>query len=155
MSLVAAFPRATAVSPGFDNEARGTDGMRTKIARKRAITGDDDMAAARPAVARLLRYEEVFAGSRMRAYERVGELIDEGASWVRRLVGGSERVTVRRCTWLNIAAAYATLCERIEAAAEHERGLEALLRSETDAALDSDLGLVAGAAAQTRGGASS
>ncbi len=155
MSLVVTFPRAATGAPGFDNEAWGTTRMRAKNFRKRAITADDDMTAARPYVARLLKYEEILAGSRMRAYEQVGEAIDEGASWVRRLLSGSERVTVRRCTWLNIAAAYTTLCERIEAAAEHERRLEALLRSETDAALESNSGLVARLARPHRDGAAS
>ena len=128
--------------------------MRAKISRNRAITSDDDNEAARPIVRRIVQLIETKVESRVEAYRQTGARIHEGSSWVRRVASGNERVVVRRCTWLNIKATYSDLVEQFEAAAEHERQLEELLRREEDASPEGDLELVARPALTDRSGAS-
>ncbi|GJE00580.1 hypothetical protein [Methylobacterium isbiliense] len=68
-------------------------------------------------------------GSKMRAYQTVGQEIARSPTWVRRVIGRSPLVRIDLHDALNIAALYDRLCARIEAAAEHEEARADVLRS--------------------------
>lgn len=116
--------------------------MRPNAGRKRTmLTEADTLEQTRPLVAAMVERATRRAGSRMAAYHDVGRDIGRAAEWVRKLVG-RRRVVVELHDFLNIAAAYRRLCERIEAEAERERMRVLALRGEVDAVLESACPLV-------------
>lgn len=131
--------------------------MRTKHARiaqgRTMMTAADALSYARPFAAALVERDERTAGSRMAAYEMVAQRIGVSPSWLRKLVGRQPGLVVEAHEYLNIAAAYRRLCERVEAEAERERALAAALREKADAALASAPGMVAGVAREAGAGA--
>lgn len=114
------------------------------------VTAADTLARARPLVAALVEREERRCGSRMAAYDIIGGAIGKSPSWVRKLLGRQDQVAVELHDFLNIALAYRRLCQRVEGAAERERKRAAALRREANAALESTLVLVEGAAGASR-----
>lgn len=95
--------------------------MRTIVARKRTMrTAADTLNEAHPIVAGLVDIAQRRAGSRMTAYHDVARSIGQSASWVRKLVG-RQPVAIERHVFENIANAYRSACERIEAERDLER----------------------------------
>ncbi len=78
----------------------------------------------------------------MSAYSVVANSLGVSESWLRKLIG-RQPVVVAAHEYLNLAALYVRLCERIEAEAEHERRRAAALREAAHAALESHRGVVA------------
>lgn len=66
----------------------------------------------------LLEDERAKAGSVMSAYPRVARKVGASPSWVQRVLGRYDGVTVPAHIFLNIEAAYERLCERLEAKAD-------------------------------------
>lgn len=114
------------------------------------MTGADTLNHARPFAAALVDREERRTGSRMTAYEIVASTVGVSSSWLRKLLGRQPGLIVEAHEFLNIAHAYRSLCERIEAEAQRERALAAALREKADAALASAPVLVPGAAGAPR-----
>lgn len=106
---------------------------------------------ARPFAAGLVEREERRTGSRMAAYERVSEMVGVSGSWLRKLLGRHDGLMMEAHEFLNIAAAYRRVCERIEAERDREREMFLALRGDADAALESTGGLVAMAPEAHRG----
>lgn len=115
--------------------------MRAKIARIRTMmTAADTLDRARPFAAAMVEREERRTGSRMSAYEIVGQSVGVTASWLRKLIG-RQPLVVEHHEFLNLAAAYRRICERVEAEAEIERRKLAVLRGQADAALEGIVGV--------------
>jgi hypothetical protein len=130
--------------------------MRAKTFRKRTMTtAEDTIEKARPFVLALVQREERNSGSRMAAYERVASLVGVNPSWLRKLLGRQPGIVLAAHELINISSAYRSLCERIEAEAERERRLAAVMRKQADEILEGDLGMVVGEAPTTSNGASS
>ena len=114
--------------------------MQTKkapLARKRTmITAAAIADQARPFAAALVESAEPRLGSRMRAYEQVAATLGVSASWLRKLIG-RQHVAVAAHAYLNLAAAYRSLCERIEAQAESEKLRAPAIQEQLNAVLAS------------------
>ena len=112
---------------------------RSKIARSRTmLTATHTLDRARSFADMMVRAEWRRHGSKMRAYAEVADLVGKSPSWLRKLLGRADGIAIGAHEYLNIAAAYAALCERIEAAAAHERAITARLQEAAHAALASD-----------------
>ena len=114
--------------------------MRTKKrgAWRKMVSASDTLERARPFAAALIEREERHTGSRMSAYERVANMVGVSPSWLRKLIGRQPDVKeVAAHEFLNIAAAYRSLCLRIEAEAEQERRKATVLREQADAIIAS------------------
>jgi hypothetical protein len=83
-------------------------------------TAADTLNEAHPIVASLVDLAQRRAGSRMTAYHDVARSIGQSASWVRKLVG-RQPVAIERHVFENIANAYRSACQRIEAERDLER----------------------------------
>jgi hypothetical protein len=103
------------------------------------LTASCAVERARPLVAALVDRDERHSGSRMAAYERVAGTVGVSSRWVRRLLS-RQLSEIAAHEYLNICRAYRSLCERIEAEAEHERRVAVALRRDADEALASALG---------------
>lgn len=103
------------------------------------LTASDMERRAQPYAAALVERQERQTGSRMGAYEQVAAMVGVSASWLRKLIG-RQNVVIEAHEFLNLAQAYRSLCERIEAAAEAERNRARELRSQADEAVESALG---------------
>ena len=106
------------------------------------MTAADTAEQARPFVVAIVDGAERRSGSRMAAYDTAARSIGVTASWIRKLIG-RQPLTIEHHEFMNIALAYRTLCERIEAEAERERQTLAALKGRADAALEGGAGLVA------------
>lgn len=106
------------------------------------ITASEAIGRAHPFAAALVEREERRIGSRMAAYEAVANRVGVSASWLRKLLG-RQPLVVEAHEYLNLAAAYRALCERVEAEAELERQRIAALKGHADAALESGSEVVA------------
>ena len=94
----------------------------------------------RPFACALIDYQHRRTGSRMAAYDRVADETGVSSSWLRRLVGRAH-LDLAAHEYLNILAAYASLCERIERQTEHERQITLALKGDADAAIEGALGV--------------
>ena len=90
----------------------------------------------------LVRKSEYQCGSRMVAYERVGQIIGASGMWVRKLIHGYGDVRLLHVTAMNIQDAYVRLCERVERATEHERDVARALERQIHAATSGAAGVV-------------
>lgn len=107
----------------------------TPFVRKRTmITADAIAEQARPFAVALVQTAEPRTGSRMRAYEHVAATVGVSASWLRKLIG-RQHVVIAAHEYLNLADAYRSLCEQIEAKAAQEQQQAAVLRETLDALL--------------------
>lgn len=66
----------------------------------------------------LVRKSEYQTGSRMVAYERVGQMIGTSGMWVRKLVNGYGDIRLLHTTAMNIQQAYSRLCIQTERSAQ-------------------------------------
>lgn len=113
--------------------------MRSKIGgRPMMVTADQALERIRPDLASVIAVKEQALGSRMRAYEALGSKIGRSPTWIRKVLGRAEDVTVGLHDALNIRAAYERLCARVEAVADTIEAGNEELRRELDAALGSD-----------------
>lgn len=110
------------------------------------LTAADTQEQMRPFVAHLVDAAERTTRSRMAAYEMVSAQIGKSPAWIRKLIGRSPDVLVAHHDFLNIRAAYQTLCRRIEIAAAHERAKADILRQALEQVVARDQGVVAGPA---------
>lgn len=102
------------------------------------VNATDTVDQTRPFVAALVEREESHTGSRMAAYERVAQMVGVSPSWLRKLLGRQPDVKeIAAHEFLNIAAAYRSLCLRLEAEAERERRKATVLREKADAVIAS------------------
>lgn len=99
------------------------------------VTADQIREEVRSPLALLLEHHERHGASRMDAYGRVGRLIGRSPAWVQRVIGRRSDITVGGHDLLNIRAAYARLCARVEAAADAAAADNRRLREDLDAAL--------------------
>lgn len=111
-----------------------------KATGKTVMSGATHMDMTRDLTRELVRRAEWECGSRMGAYERVGQSVGMSAMWVRKLVHGYGDVRLLHVTVLNIQEAYRRLCERVEMKAENERLLE---RATLNAVNPRTMGMVA------------
>lgn len=118
------------------------------------LTAPQTAEQARPFAAELVARVERQTGSRMAAYERVASTVGVSARWLRKLIG-RQPIELAAHEYLNIVAAYRSLCERIEAEAELERARAAALRRQADEALRGAMAPLAGVAGPPESGARS
>lgn len=90
---------------------------------------------------------------RMDAYAELASSIGGSASRLRKFIGRQPNIAIKPHEFLNLAMAYRTLCERIEAKAEQERARAAQAREKANAAFASALGVVDSASRAHRSGA--
>ena len=113
--------------------------MRSKFgARPMMVTADQALESIRPDLASVIAAQERNLGSRMLAYESLGSKIGRSPTWIRKVLGRAEDVTVGLHDALNIRAAYERLCARVENAADALEAGNQELRRELDAALGGD-----------------
>lgn len=105
------------------------------------ISATDAMQRTRPLAEALVDRERQRRGSKMSAYAAVADLVGVSESWIRKLLGGRP-VIIELHHYLSLAEAYRRVCERVEAERDLERTRFLALRSEADAALEGNLGLV-------------
>lgn len=115
------------------------------------MTAADTADRARPFVAVLVEGAERATGSRMAAYDTVARSVGVSRSWIRKLLG-RQQLTIEYHEFYNIAAAYRSLCERIEADAKRDRDRLAALKGEADAALEGNMGPMVRLARTSGGG---
>lgn len=101
----------------------------------------------------LIEREERKSGSRMVAYETVASAVGASADWLRDFVGPNPRVSLSFQTGWNILSVYRQWCSRVEQEIANERALIAALKAEIDAATESTLAMVDGAAGTQAPGA--
>jgi hypothetical protein len=91
---------------------------------------------------------------RMEAYAQVAAMIGASAGRLRKFIGRQPNASIRPHEYLNLALAYRSLCERIEASAEEQRRRAAQAREKANAALTCSLVVVDGlpGARQSRAG---
>ena len=106
----------------------------------------------RPYACALVDHHRHRTGSRMTAYVHVADAIGVSTSWVRRLIG-RQPIGLAAHEYLNLLAAYTSLCERIEQQAEHERMLTRALKGQADEAIQSALGMARRVSRQEESGA--
>jgi hypothetical protein len=98
------------------------------------VTADDELAFVRPGVVKAIEILRGRGLSQMGAYAALAGQVGKSPTWVRGIVGRDPTVGVRLRDALNLRAAYARLCTRIEAAADAEEALIATLTEELNAA---------------------
>ncbi len=112
--------------------------------RRQIVTAETVQEEVRPVARALVEHHEHRIGSRMAAYDAVAELVGVSGSWLRKFIGRQDHIGLGAHEYLNILAAYHSICNRLEAAAKNERAKTAMLHGQTgtrDAAMDSDLGM--------------
>ncbi|MFC7663982.1 hypothetical protein ACFQWF_16490 [Methylorubrum suomiense] len=94
------------------------------------VTADQALESIRPDLASVIAAQERNLGSRMLAYESLGSKIGRSPTWIRKVLGRAEDVTVGLHDAFNIRTAYERLCARVEHAADAlEAGNEELRRN--------------------------
>lgn len=119
------------------------------------MSATDMQERARPFARALVEHQERRTGSRMAAYEGVASWVGVSSSWLRKLIG-RQNVDLGAHEFFNLASVYRSVCERIEADAQHQRALAAALRGKADEAMGSGLGVdlrVSGSEEGREGGA--
>jgi hypothetical protein len=81
---------------------------------------------------------------RMKAYALVAAKIGSSAGRLRKFIGRQPNASIRPHEYLNLALAYRSLCERIEASAEEQRLRAAQAREKANEALARSLVVVDG-----------
>lgn len=90
--------------------------------------------ATRSALDILVDREERRIGSRDLAFENIAQLVGASSSWLKKFIGRSDEVKEPRLTlFLNIRAAYETMCNRVEQEQQAELANITLLKREIDA----------------------
>lgn len=97
------------------------------------ITADHEAELLRAEIARAVAALREQGVSQMDAYARIADAAGVSESWVRKHYGRNPSVGVRLRDFLNIRAAYARLCQRVEATTARVDALADALEDYADA----------------------
>jgi AraC-like DNA-binding protein len=101
----------------------------------------DALARTRPMLAGLIERKSRATQSKMRAIEAIASEIGASSSWVQKVIYSQTGIVVRHHVFVNIASAYARLCERIETEAQIERARAMAILEGAHASIAGDQGM--------------